>query len=84
MAKKFAFDVCGGSCESCEKFAAKDFSCQLILLKRKVVTKFVPPDMGAIKMVVDAQEKKQDLDSMTMDQLKALEKELLDDLKKDD
>lgn len=77
MAKKLDFDICGGNCAMCDGYCAKDFSSQTVISKKKVATKYVAPDMVAIKLMIERDEKQKDIGAMTDAELKALEKELL-------
>ena len=80
MVKKSCFDVCGGDCEVCFNFGLKSLTSVPVLTKRKVHKKFVPPDMTAIKMLVEKEDDGVDLESMSDEELKVLEQKLLKNL----
>lgn len=82
MGKRLDYDICGGNCAVCDGFKAKDFSCQTVMAKKKVSKKFVPPDMGAIKIMIERDEAGVDLEKMSDAELKKLEEELLGKVKK--
>jgi len=79
--KKNYYDECGGDCESCEKFSKKCFDNVPVLAKRKVHTKYVPPDMTALKLLFETREKSVDLEKMTDEELRSLEIQLREKLK---
>ena len=70
--------------EVIEEFSENDG--QVVLVKKKVTKKSVPPDMTALKMLLDG-ESRADVTTMTEEELKAernrLLKELANDLKTD-
>lgn len=70
--------------EVIEEFSENDG--QVVLVKKKVTKKRVPPDMTALKMLLDG-ESRADVTTMTEEELKAernrLLKELANDLKTD-
>ena len=56
------------SAETTEEFAAVDG--EMTLVKRKVVTKSVPPDLSAIKVLMEIDDKQQDVTRMTDEELR--------------
>ena len=80
MLKKSSYDECGGDCKNCERFALLANAVP-ILTRKKVHKKFVPPDMTAIKMLVEDGGTHKDIHTMTDKELKELEMELLGKLK---
>ncbi len=70
--------------EIIEEFSENDG--QVVLVKKKVTKKSVPPDMTALKMLLEG-ESRADVTTMTEEELKAernrLLKELVNDLKTD-
>ena len=78
VVKKNAFDICAGDCSVCLKRGVKNLSLLTVYTKKKISTKYVPPDMGAIKLMLDiGSGKEKDIHEMTNDELKAYEEELL-------
>ena len=77
MIKKSSFDVCGGDCSCCERFKGKVFDAVPVLVKKKVHTRYVPPDMTALKMLMDKSERSFNIESMTDEELRKLEVELI-------
>ena len=68
--------ACGYSAqETVEKYAVVDGTLELV--KRRVTTKDVPPDMTAAKMIFD----RGDVSDLTDEQLEAERRRLLDELK---
>ena len=51
-------DKCSGDCKSCEKFAERNFNLPLVEVKRKVASKYVEPDMSAIKLLAEFEKEK--------------------------
>jgi hypothetical protein len=78
MIKKNMFDVCAGDCTNCKERRIKNLSLLTICTKKKVTTKYVPPDMGAIKLALErGGVKEENFDEMTDADLKRLEDELI-------
>lgn len=73
---------CGGECESCARFACKKtIKSELMLVKKKVSTKFVPPDASLLKLIMGDQLTLgimgTNVTGLTDDELDAFEKELV-------
>ena len=82
MVKKNKFDICAGDCKNCAERGIKNLSLLTLCTKRKVVTKYVPPDMAAIKLLLE----KRDcgigsVQELSDEELALLEKELEEILK---
>ena len=76
--KKNSFDICVGDCATCVKRGIKNLSLLTIYTKKKISTKYVPPDMGAIKLLIDIDKREnKDICDMTDAELKAFEEELM-------
>lgn len=70
-----------------ENIATENGEDKLNLVKKKVTTHFVPPDMIAIKILFEIFEKKvddNDLEKISDDELMKLKTKLLEELKNDD
>lgn len=80
MLKKNYYDECGGDCSSCQRFQKLTLGSVPVLTRKKVHKKFVPPDMTALKMLVDKNSKNYNLEEMSDKELKELEQELLGDI----
>ena len=71
--------ACGYSAvETVEEYAAVDGSFELV--KKRVTTKDVPPDIAAAKLILDDG----DMDELTDEQLEAEKRRLLEELRSDD
>lgn len=77
MLKKSCYDTCGGDCDVCINFSRKNLESVPVLTRKKVHTKYVPPDMSAIKMLVEHENKTVDVENMSDEELKQLEISLL-------
>ena len=76
--KKNVFDICAGDCASCTKRGVKNLSMLTCYTKKKILKKYVPPDMGAVKLLMDiAKQENKDISNMTDAELKSYEKELI-------
>lgn len=76
--KKNAFDFCAGDCFSCSKRGIKNLSLLTITTKRKISNKYVPPDMGAIKLALELEsQEKKNIQDMTDSELIEYERELM-------
>lgn len=80
MIKKNNYDICGGDCETCNGFCSKSLSAVTILLRRKVHTKYIPPDMSALKLLAEAENMNVDVLSLSDEELQKLEKQLMDEI----
>lgn len=67
------------SCETTEEFAAVDG--EMTLVKRKVVTKAVPPDLAAIKVLIEIDDGGRDVTKMTDEELRDEKMRLINLLK---
>lgn len=76
MSKKISFDVCGGVCENCPRNAILNLAQSIVLVKRKVTKKYVPPELSALKILIEKDESQKDLKMMSDEELKRLEEEL--------
>ena len=75
--KKGVFDICAGDCATCVKRGIKNLSLLTIAVKKKLVTKYVPPDMGAIKLALEIDSMTvKDITEMSDTELLAYEREL--------
>lgn len=71
--------ACGYSAvETVEEYAAVDGGFELV--KKRVTTKDVPPDIAAAKLILDDG----DMDELTDEQLEAEKRRLLEELRSDD
>ena len=77
MLKKNHYDECGGDCEKCPRFNRISLGTVPVLTRKKVHKKFVPPDMTALKMLVDKNSNNYEIEKMTDRDLELLEQELL-------
>ena len=72
---------CDGKCSECDRFSERGFSLGLVEVKRKVSTKYVEPDMSAIKLLYEFSKQKEeddfDFDGLSNEELLAKKKELL-------
>ena len=76
--KKNSFDICAGDCATCVRRGIKNLSLLTIYTKKKISTKYVPPDMGAIKLLIDmGKQENKDIFNMTDAELKSYEEELM-------
>ena len=82
--KKTHFDICGGNCDVCKLFGCKNLTSAVILTKRKVSKKYVPPDIVAIKMVLESDDANKNISAVSDLELMSLRDELIKNLTKDD
>lgn len=77
--KKNAYDICAGDCATCIERGIKNLSALTICTKRKISTKYVPPDMSAIRLALELNSSGvKDIHDMTDEELARYEAELLD------
>ena len=76
MIKKGGYHECGGDCDNCSLFGAKEKEMQMVLVKKKVSKKYVPPDMSALKLILEKEEGQKNIETMTDEELMQFEKEL--------
>lgn len=74
--KKGGYDECGGECAVCAKFMCKPSGDAMILTKKKVSVKYVPPDTQAIKLLISSSEADKDVLEMSDEELLDLEERL--------
>ena len=67
--------------ETTEEFAIDKDSNQMILVKRKVTTHQMPPDMAALKLL--SGEEQYSLESLTDEELLSLKQKFLEELKEE-
>lgn len=73
--------MCGGDCELCERFSASKKSNEVVLVKKKVSQKYMPPDMSAIKLLNELDNVgAKSVMELSDEELKNLQKELLREL----
>lgn len=80
MIKKNYYDICGGDCDDCESFCTKSASAVPVLLRRKVYTKYIPPDMTALKLLAENENLSVDISSLSDEELQNLENQLTEEL----
>lgn len=80
MVKKNFYDICGGDCETCDGFCVKNPSAVPVLLRKKVHTKYIPPDMSALKLLLDSENLNLDISSLSDEELQNLEEKLMEEL----
>ena len=71
---------CDGKCAECGRFSERSFSLGLVEVKRKVSTKYVEPDMSAIKLLNEFRKEKDDefdFDGLSNEELLVKKSELL-------
>jgi len=82
---KSGFLECGGDCASCKKWEQKNItSGEMVLVKKRVSTKYVPPETALLKLVKEEFEgvkRNENIESLSDEELKRLEQELLDEIK---
>lgn len=72
-------EECSGDCSSCRAYEGKCIAGgQMVPVKRKVVTKYYPPELSAIKLLAgEKSEESEDLFSLTVAELLARKKALI-------
>ena len=76
--KSGLFDECGEDCFGCLGFECKvNQGEKLVLAKKKVVQKYIPPDVQVIKLLSQQRELNQDLSKMTDEEIKSLEEKVV-------
>lgn len=80
MIKKNYYDICGGDCDECDDFCTKSASAVPVLLRRKVYTKYIPPDMTALKLLAENENSSVDISLLSDDELQKLENQLTEEL----
>ena len=76
--KSGLFDECGENCAGCQNFECKvNQGEKLVLAKKKVVQKYIPPDVQVIKLLSQQREVNQDLSKMTDEELEKLESDVV-------
>lgn len=76
--KKGVYDVCGGECAVCDKRAVKNNRCEMVLTKKKVSTKYVPPDTQLLKLLMASGEETKDVLALSDEELDKLENSLIE------
>lgn len=79
MFKKSEFSECGGDCETCASFSFKCFKNEVVLVKKKVSRKYVPPDMQAIKIILEQDNGFKNPEDLSDKELKDLEEVLINE-----
>ena len=80
LIKKQYLDVCGGDCEVCDQLRCKTNKERMVVKKRKVSTKYVPPDVQMLKHFMDVSGDK-DIKDMTDEELDEFQSKLIEELK---
>lgn len=80
---KKQFDLCGGDCSVCPRRQLINLSGGVVLVKRKVTKKYVPPDMSALKLLMEKDARSKALEQMTDDELLAFEQSILEQLRQE-
>lgn len=74
--KRGSFDICGGDCQNCGKHKLVNLSSAVVMVKRKVTKKYVPPELSALKILIDKDEVQKDLKFVSDEELIRLEAKL--------
>jgi len=77
-------DFCEGDCRSCNRFSFDEDERRLKVIKKKVTSHYIPPDIQAIKILMDKDNEKDDYMSMSDDELYREIKKLYIEIENDD
>lgn len=76
--KSGLYDECGGECDKCVSFECKvNGAPKMVLTKKKVTQKYIPPDVQVLKLLYQEKSQKEDLVNMTDEELEKYEEKIV-------